>query len=176
MSSAFAGKPAACSLIPILFYLASSGACFSCSDTALCQSTYGADADGLLLLCFFFFFIARLHSLVWTLRGLKLHREHATWDRKQKPTWGTCVSKYMFSDPTSVSDNGDLRAAHLFKRILFTIQIKCWQGDLEFTQAAHLNDYRYSIGVDVLFLKFATSFVSMNIFNFKLKFSWIHRQ
>lgn len=53
VSSAFAGKPAACSLIPILFYLASSGACFSCSDVALCQSTYGADADGLLLLCFF---------------------------------------------------------------------------------------------------------------------------
>lgn len=76
----------------------------------------------------------------------------------------------MFLDPTSASGNGDLRAAHLFKRILFTIQLKCWQGDLGFTQAAHLNDYRYSINADVLFLKFATLFVSMNKFNFKLKF------
>lgn len=73
----------------------------------------------------------------------------------------------MFFDLTSASDNGDLKAARLFKRILFTIQLKCWQGDLGFTQAAH---YRYSIGADVLFLKFATLFVSMNKFNFKLKF------
>lgn len=114
---AFAGKPAACSLIPILFYLASSGACFSCSDAALCQSTYGADADGLLLLLCFFFFSLRdatrwsEPSESWIYTG-NMRRETG----KRKPTWRTWVWKCMFFDPTSASDNGDLSAAHFFSK------------------------------------------------------------